>query len=189
MTAVITDPCRRPLRRRLAVIAAAVLAALGVASVAAASIPDSSGVIHGCRKNSDGSVRVIDSDLGQTCATGWTALNWSQTGPQGPAGGTGPQGPAGVSGLEVVANSFQVTSAFDTVASVSATCPTGKVAIAGGSDSAIPSGRSETDYVLKSSKPDGPPSVTNRWNVTYVFPANSAGFQVYAYAICASAGS
>lgn len=69
----------------LAFVALAALV-LGVGVVAYASIPDASGVIHGCRKNSDGQLRVIDSDAGQTCANGWTPLNWSQTGPQGPPG-------------------------------------------------------------------------------------------------------
>lgn len=72
--------------RRTATMAAITALLLLVGGIAVASIPDSSGVIHGCRKNSDGSVRVIDSDAGQTCAHGWTALNWSQTGPRGPAG-------------------------------------------------------------------------------------------------------
>jgi hypothetical protein len=77
-----------------------------VSGVAYASIPGSDGLIHACRKNTDGSVRVIDTDLGQTCASGWTAFTWNQTGPQGATGATGatgaqgdvgPQGPAGPS--------------------------------------------------------------------------------------------
>jgi hypothetical protein len=59
---------------------------LGMGAIAWASIPDAGGVIHGCRKNSDGQLRVIDSDAGQMCANGWTALNWSQAGPPGLAG-------------------------------------------------------------------------------------------------------
>ena len=77
-------------RKTLVAVAAAGALVLTGGVIAYASIPDASGVIHGCRKNSDGSVRVIDSDAGQTCANGWTALNWSQTGPQGPAGPAGP---------------------------------------------------------------------------------------------------
>jgi hypothetical protein len=83
------------LSRRAAIVGATAALIVGFSVAAYATIPDSSGVIHGCRKNSDGSVRVIDSDLGQTCASGWTALNWSQAGPQGPIGPTGPQGPTG----------------------------------------------------------------------------------------------
>jgi hypothetical protein len=43
-------------------------------------------------------LKVIDSAKVGTCPTGSTSLNWSQTGPQGPAGATGSQGPAGVQG-------------------------------------------------------------------------------------------
>src|SRR5215472_8610648 len=64
-------------------------------SVAYASIPDSNGVIHGCYVVKGGSLRVIDTAKGQTCATGQHSLNWNQKGTQGPPG------PAGVSGYSV----------------------------------------------------------------------------------------
>ena len=75
-----------------------------------ASIPDSSGVIHGCYKPSDGKLLVIDYPT-VSCPTGTTSLDWNQTGSQGPVGATGatgttgatgatgPQGPAGISGI------------------------------------------------------------------------------------------
>lgn len=51
----------------------------GAASAAVfASIPDSGGTIHGCYKNSTGTLRAIDSTA--SCASGETALNWSQNG-------------------------------------------------------------------------------------------------------------
>jgi len=115
----------RKLMRRIA-IAAVTLLVLGGA-VAYATIPDSSGVIHGCRKNSGGNVRVIDSGAGQTCPTGWTPLNWSQTGPQGPAGASG-----GVSGYEVVRQRLAWPSEPEVPVTLSATCPAGKVAIGAG---------------------------------------------------------
>jgi hypothetical protein len=63
---------------------------LGVAAggVAYASIPDSSGVIHGCYKTSNGQLRVIDTGLGQTCHNE-NAISWSQQGPPGPPGPAG----------------------------------------------------------------------------------------------------
>jgi len=68
-------------------LAAAVAASvLGIAGVASASIPDSGGVIHGCRDTKSGALRVIDTNTGQTCGKGEAALNWSQTGPAGPSG-------------------------------------------------------------------------------------------------------
>lgn len=48
------------------------------AAVAVAAIPDEDGLIHSCYKNTTGAVRVIDSEAGQTCKGGETALNWNQ---------------------------------------------------------------------------------------------------------------
>jgi hypothetical protein len=75
---------RRPLL--LAVGVALAVAAAG--GIAYAGIPDSGGVIHGCYKTSpnQGTLRVIDSEKGQTCSVNESALNWNQTGPPGPRG-------------------------------------------------------------------------------------------------------
>jgi hypothetical protein len=87
---------------RRVIIAVAVAAAVAVAitggAIAYASIPDANGVIHGCYTVKGGSLRVIDTAKGQTCATGQHSLNWNQKGTQGPPG---PPGPAGVSGYSV----------------------------------------------------------------------------------------
>jgi hypothetical protein len=45
-------------------------------AVVMAAIPDSNRIIHGCRANSGGSLRVIDSSA--TCKSAETALDWSQ---------------------------------------------------------------------------------------------------------------
>jgi hypothetical protein len=59
-------------------IAIAVIAVvIGGAAVAYAAIPDSKGIIHGCRNNRTGLLRVIDS--GQTCLSSETALDWVQS--------------------------------------------------------------------------------------------------------------
>jgi hypothetical protein len=100
----------------LVAVAAAALV-IGVAVAAAASIPDAGGVIHGCRKNSDGQLRVIDSDAGQMCQNGWTALNWSQTGPQGPAGSPG------LAGVHVI------TDHAAGATTVNSRCPAGETAL------------------------------------------------------------
>jgi hypothetical protein len=63
--------------RRWLTLAAVAGVLLLVGGVAVASVPDSSGVIHGCRKNGDGTLKVIDSAT-QTCGNGFTALNWDQ---------------------------------------------------------------------------------------------------------------
>jgi hypothetical protein len=85
-------------RSALALVAGA---ALVVASVATgiAAIPDSgSGVISGCYKASNGSLRVIDAQGGQSCGNSEVELWWNQVGPAGPQGETGPQAPQGPAG-------------------------------------------------------------------------------------------
>jgi hypothetical protein len=57
----------------------------GAGAVALASIPDANGIIHGCRHDNTGALRVIDTATGQKGVSLETALNWNQTGPQGPA--------------------------------------------------------------------------------------------------------
>jgi hypothetical protein len=102
------------LRKRIALIVAALLL-LGVgAGIAYASIPGPDGVIHGCYKTSNpaqGSVIVIDSAA--SCPSGFAALNWNQTGPQGLPG------LAGVHVVEVP--SFEYTGLIR--------CPTGETAL------------------------------------------------------------
>lgn len=75
---------------------------IGSAGLAFAAVPDAAGVIHACYRSSgglaNGTLRVIDSENGDTCNTGETAISWNQTGPQGPVGATGPQGPQGPTG-------------------------------------------------------------------------------------------
>src|SRR5215467_13694795 len=94
------------------------MAVLAVGSgVALATIPGSGGVVSGCYAKKDGTLRVIDSTA--QCRSGEAALNWNQTGPQGPQGAQGPQGPqgatgpqgvAGVSGYELQTTHFDVAA-------------------------------------------------------------------------------
>jgi hypothetical protein len=86
--------------RKLLIVAAVVAGfTVGGLALAEAAIPDAQGVIHACRHNNTGALRVIDSETGRTCGSNETPLNWNQVGPQGPAG---PPGPAGSTGYEVV---------------------------------------------------------------------------------------
>jgi hypothetical protein len=88
---------------RTLAVAVAVVAALLAAGIAYATIPDSAGVIHGCYSKTSsttlppGSVRVVDTGLGQSCSQNEVALSWNQ---QGVKGATGPQGPQGLAGLQ-----------------------------------------------------------------------------------------
>lgn len=93
--------------RRPAVIVAAITALLLSTGIASASIPDQSGLIHGCYAKG-GDFRLIDAPKEQ-CKAGEKAVQWSQTGPQGPAGAAGatgaqgqvgPVGPTGPQGPE-----------------------------------------------------------------------------------------
>jgi hypothetical protein len=144
------------MRRLIITAAIAVAVAISGGAIAYASIPDSSGVIHGCYTVSGGALRVIDTAKGQTCATGQHSLNWNQKGPRGPAG---PPGPAGVSGYGVarctvaqdgttgnyfVASSSggtcSVTGAVHIVGHALLVCPTGDKAFSGSSTSAAANG-------------------------------------------------
>jgi hypothetical protein len=94
----------RLLRSKLGlVLAASVIAAsVTVSGVSFASIPDGSGVIHGCyqTKGTAHALKVIDSAVTQSCPKGYTSLDWSQTGPQGAQGPQGTQGTQGATGAQ-----------------------------------------------------------------------------------------
>lgn len=80
---------------------------VAMSGVAYAAIPDSGGAIHACYATNapplglgpaQGSLRVIDTAKGQTCAGSETRLSFNQTGPKGDAGPAGPAGAAGATG-------------------------------------------------------------------------------------------
>jgi Collagen triple helix repeat (20 copies) len=83
------------LRHRSLWLLVVVLAAAIGGGVAYATIPDASGVIHGCFQKSSGKLRLIDTDTGAHCGPAEVAISWNQVGPQGKLGPTGPQGPSG----------------------------------------------------------------------------------------------
>jgi hypothetical protein len=68
-------------------------AAATLVGIAQASIPDAHGVIHGCRLDSTGALRVVDDP--HSCRNSETPIAWVRTGPQGPVGPQGPEGPEG----------------------------------------------------------------------------------------------
>ena len=124
-------------------VAAAVLAC-GVlaAGVVLATIPDASGVIHGCYTKSGGAVRIIDNSV-TNCKASETAISWSVTGPAGPTGATGPAGPAGPAGAPGApgagidwtkvykVDSANVTVFPNVIGSANADCRSGDVAVGG----------------------------------------------------------
>lgn len=65
------------MKRMKLIVAALVVGALATgAAVAYATIPDGKGVIHGCRNNGSGVLRVIDSG---SCSPAETPLDWVQS--------------------------------------------------------------------------------------------------------------
>lgn len=112
--------------RRLLAVGAATAALLAVGSIAYASIPGPDGVIHGCYKTSapaQGALITIDSAA--SCPSGYTALDWSQTGPQGPAG------PAATSSVVTMTAHYAGQAGYFT-ANATVDCPAGTHAINGG---------------------------------------------------------
>jgi hypothetical protein len=76
-------------RVRVAVVAAGVvILVVSAVGVAAASIPDSSGLAHGCYKsmaatNGTHSLTVIDAAKTSACPSGYKSLKWNVNGPNG----------------------------------------------------------------------------------------------------------
>jgi hypothetical protein len=163
--------------RRLGAVLAALLLVGVVAGVAYASIPDPQGVIHACRKNSDGQLRVIDSATTSNCPNGWTPLNWSQA---------GPPGTDGVSGYELISASESVAiGAVPADLAVEAFCSSGKKALGGGGVAPSDQDASVT-WVLTRSQPisDGTSAVGWRVQAHRFGPAPTTAGNLSAYAVC-----
>ena len=154
-------------KRRVAIVGALTVAALGIGGVAYAG-GFSGGVIHACEKKSDGALRIASS-----CTSSEKAIWWNvqgPPGPQGPKGDTGakgatgpkgapgspgpsgapgspgPSGPPGaagtagpVSGYQIVQNTGTVSVLVNNAGAIpeDATCPTGDVAVGGGGDAVV----------------------------------------------------
>jgi hypothetical protein len=172
---------------RKAGIVLAALALLVLGGVAYAAIPDSGGVIHGCYKTSDGKLRVIDS-ASESCVSGETALNWSQTGPAGATGATGAAGANGVSGREVVnASEFLTPGPLRPdgfrYAAVRAECSEGKVPTGGGGHAQLTSS-GNVIHGLAASEPGG-----TYWQVIFALPGDAAygDYSGFVQVICVTA--
>ncbi len=57
-------------------------------------------VIHGCFKNGNGAVFIVDAT--EECSGSQTAIDWNAEGPTGPTGATGPAGNDGIGGADGV---------------------------------------------------------------------------------------
>jgi hypothetical protein len=69
-------------RKKLSLVWITAFAALALASIGWAAIPDNGGVIHGCYKKDTGTLRVYDTDASPTkpCTSKEASLDWSQQG-------------------------------------------------------------------------------------------------------------
>ena len=125
---------RLKIGRRLLVATGAIAAlALGAGAIAYATIPDASGVIHGCYMKSGGSLRVFDPSA-TSCKSGETELDWNVQGPAGVPGPTGATGPAGTAG------------------STGATGPTGATGSTGAAGSAVAYAHVDSDGTVDTSR-------------------------------------
>lgn len=83
-------------------MALVVVAALAASGAAWAAVPGSDGLINGCYQKQNGQLRVVEA--AGSCRPSETAIQWNQTGPEGPqgdqgvAGEPGPEGDQGVPG-------------------------------------------------------------------------------------------
>ncbi|HVX29647.1 MAG TPA: hypothetical protein VHA53_04135 [Nitrolancea sp.] len=134
--------------RFFSAVAVATVLLLAVAANAFASIPDHNEVYHACVQSGNlplpgaGSIRMIDTDRGQTCNHFETPITWNVNGPTGATGAQGNTGPTGATG---------------------ATGPTGLAGtngsngLNGATGETGPSGPSGAEGASGAPGPDGPP--------------------------------
>jgi hypothetical protein len=170
------------LAKRTWIFATIALLALGSAVAYAATEDDQ---IHACV--AEGSALIRSVDTSDQCRKNERALSWNARGPEGDPG---PAGPPGLSGVELVRGESESlpTGVLRPSVDVSATCPTGKVALSGGATLNM----SAAFVVLGSPVvPEGGSAPTG-WTsfVTTVSGGalpGSSNVVATAYAICASA--
>jgi hypothetical protein len=170
--------------RRASIAAAVSLPILATGGVALASIPDSSGVIHGCY-GGNGVLRVIDLPR-QVCHKGETSLKWSQTGPQGPAGAAGPQGPAGAGLTFTVAEGGTAVAGIGSFETATLTCPPSYPLMISGGYEIENSLASPTDYTVVFDMPAN----ANSWWVRIAVPSDApANVSWHVRGVCAKSSS
>lgn len=159
----------RIMKKLIALLAGLILVVLG--GIAYASIPSAEGVINGCYKASNpdaGAVIVIDSE--ESCPSGYTSLNWNQS---------GPQGEPGVNDLDLSRTLQQYVLAPDQFQTIVAACPSGKTAISGGY--AVVNGQTRDVHVYESD----PHGDFVGWNIK-AHNRGTASAVLVAIAVCSS---
>ena len=157
--------------RKAITIAAAAVASLTVLSgVAMASIPGPDGVIHACRKNNTGDLRVIDSEA--SCPSGYTAMNWQVGG--------------GLSQVQTIEDSVDIPANYSqNKITVTVRCPSGTNTVGGGGRGPeTPDGA----WVIYQSAPLRNAGQTIGWYVQLIRVGTVYESQTtaFGYALCAS---
>jgi hypothetical protein len=108
-------------------MALAGLSALAVGAGLALAHGGDATAIHGCVEKEGKAVRILAApgigDPNQACKSNETAIDWSQT---------GPQGPPGISGYEVVGKTSTKEGDGSRVYFDTVSCPAGKAVLGGG---------------------------------------------------------
>jgi collagen triple helix repeat protein len=81
---------------RMALVGLAILAGATGVAYATAAVVSSTGVIHACKNDTNGDLRMVGA--ASTCRDSESAVNWNLEGPKGDLGPTGPQGAKGDAG-------------------------------------------------------------------------------------------
>ena len=173
-------------RPSLAVVVSPIAVVVALGGVAWASIPDATGVIHGCYNKSGGALRVIDTAIStQKCTSTQVPLSWSQKGPPGPPG---PAGATNVNEYAGIGADSVVLGPQNFQDSIQVLCPTGQVATGGGF-AAVHTGVGSVDYSVSSPGSEAVLSssgVPIGWQVAAVNTAPQGDATVSARVICAS---
>jgi hypothetical protein len=119
-------------------VALGALLAVGAFGVALAAIPAADGTITGCYATAGGNLRVVNSAA--NCASGETAITWSQRGPAGPTGPVGPRGATGAAGPKGATGTKGATGAAGPKGATGAAGPKGATGAVGPRGATGPSG-------------------------------------------------
>ncbi len=194
---------RVPKRRVVRSGFVAAILVLALATNAFADIPDQSNVFHGCVRTGGGwfflpgwipffggtagSLRLIDTEKGQSCASSETAVSWNATGPSGPSGpsgatgASGPSGPTGPVGDTGPSGPSGPTGATGPSGPSGPTGATGPSGPSGPTGATGPSGPSGPTGATGPSGPSGPTGATGPSGPTGPTGAAGAGLSGYGY--------
>src|SRR3954451_21965900 len=83
---------------RVALVGLAILAGATGVAYATAAVVTSSGVIHACKNDTNGDLRMVSA--ASTCRNSESAVDWNAEGPKGDRGPAGPTGATGAAGAK-----------------------------------------------------------------------------------------